>query len=831
MRIVPINEAEAIIEPFWDGGSSEHPKDKYSLLSEYIIDITPGFACAVTQDWYCVEVSIDSAQPEYTAVTMKRECDINVEDYDIFRVFASVPDSVKMTARACIDGQNITLIDNYAGINNTDEIDGAFSGEKMTRLELSFCTVANRPCSVILMWLGLSNHAAQKKMESRKSPFNAEWNAHISANSGKVTPDIGIYFDDDELIRIRSRVKKGNEKRTFDRIREEAVKDMSIIPEDIIGLFVPDPNEYCRRRDMKQKALADSMERLAFVGLVDENMEMSRMSVRMALSIAHCNNWCECIMGAFPGATWHCRSFTEEIYTRACAIVLDWAGYCMTPHGKQVVRDAIIMKGLPRIESDFKRMEYIRGMNQGIAFCTGRIIGLLALVQCYPRYRSLLLEAETDLHEMLDNYIHADSGTLEGISYWNYTIANAARALKALSKYYKVPFKEYLPEKFIKTGNYALGILSTAGDGTTFLNVGDAQMNQKIKPSLAAMFYEISQKDEWKYLYRTTSAGNQYEGDIYQIIFYTDGLEEGETYKLWENKNRFSVMKDIGYTSIVRRANNLGNILFFYCSGPLEQGHCQEDKGSFIIEAAGEVLAMDRGMTANYGNPETKYLKISEYHNLLFPENGNGRVLRQPADKPGGKLDSALYDGEMLFIASNQQNAWEEGAFDVNFRRIISPSPELFIIDDEIEMSEDREMSFIINSLYPVADEGNRFYVTANAAKLHIIPLNWEHEKVLIGVDGVDGSLNPVNRLRLRTKTGKKHRLLTAIEVLPVNATSSLIFGSDNDECLFIRKGDIRVSLNIERIQMTVVKVQDENLKTIQAICNKTDWRVRGGVK
>lgn len=81
---------------------------------------------------------------------------------------------------------------------------------------------------------------------------------------------------------------------------------------------------------------------LAFIGLLDRNVEMSLMAVRMALSAAHCEYWCQSIMGQFPGATWHHRSFTEEAYTSACALVLDWAGFCMTPFAKQILRDAIV---------------------------------------------------------------------------------------------------------------------------------------------------------------------------------------------------------------------------------------------------------------------------------------------------------------------------------------------------------------------------------------------------------------------------------------------------------------------------------------------------------
>ena len=61
MRIVPINDAEAIIEPFWDGGSSEHPDDKYAVLSEYSTRIAPDVRARVKQSWCAAEVVIEQA--------------------------------------------------------------------------------------------------------------------------------------------------------------------------------------------------------------------------------------------------------------------------------------------------------------------------------------------------------------------------------------------------------------------------------------------------------------------------------------------------------------------------------------------------------------------------------------------------------------------------------------------------------------------------------------------------------------------------------------------------------------------------------------------------
>ena len=67
------------------------------------------------------------------------------------------------------------------------------------------------------------------------------------------------------------------------------------------------------------------IENLAFVGLVENDLEMMRMAVRHALSVCHCEYWCESAMGVLPGATWHHRSFTENMYCKVISLVLDCA--------------------------------------------------------------------------------------------------------------------------------------------------------------------------------------------------------------------------------------------------------------------------------------------------------------------------------------------------------------------------------------------------------------------------------------------------------------------------------------------------------------------------
>jgi hypothetical protein len=765
MRIVPINEAEAIIEPFWDGGSSEHPTDKLSLLGQYAVTVDPAARARVAQAWCAVDVKIDRAEPGRTAVVMERDCDLAVGEYDIFRVFGSLPSWVRLTVATVIDGEERVLIDGVPGADTNDEFDGPFSGARLTHIRLQFAVTENRPASIVLMWLGLSNRAAQERMEARKSPYTPDWPGALEPKPRDLVPEIGIFFDAAGLAELREKIRVSPYREMFAALREGAEKLLDGAPEADIGYLIPKPDRrWCRNRDMGRKCTAHDMELLAFVSLVDENPAMSRLAARMALSAAHCDTWCESIMGVFPGATWHHRSFTEEIYCRGCALVLDWAGAYVTPYGKQVIRDAIAIKGLPRLESDFKRMEYIRHMNQGIVFSSGRIIGLLGLLTAHPRYAGLIEEAERDLHEMIGNYVHPDGGTLEGMGYWAYTFGSVMPLACALARYHGQTLADYATPALVKTGDYALAMLSTANGGATFLGINDAHNDSHLPPGLVAAYCRLSDRRGWKDLYAAMRKAGHLSGDIFHLIVAPAGEWPGAPLVY----PRFDVLPDVGQVSAVRHDPALGHVLFHLCSGPTHNGHFHQDKGAFILEVEGETLACDRGVTT-YDHPETGLIGIAARHNLLYPEHPAGILVYQPGHAFGGELIDAREEGGRIFLASDNTRAWEDGLCTVNIRRVASPASNLYLIDDEIEMSPAWAMSFRINSRFPMRREGGEVWIDGEKASLRIVPLNWSPAEVTIAVEGIDDHLRPVNLLRLLSAPSRAHRLLTAVEVVPAD--------------------------------------------------------------
>jgi hypothetical protein len=817
VKVVPINEAEAIIEPFWDPNLSE--------LEEYKVTVDHTAKGFVKQTWCSIEVYIEKALPGKTAISMERQCDIYLDGYNVIRVFASIPKWAQITLKVRIDGVYRTVINNARGGGTVDEFDGYVYGRHMTGIQMEFALTETQPACIQIFWLGLANSIMQKRMEKYKSPYTPDWPKMLRSSPGRLEPEIGIFFDDKEIYLLRQKVRNGYLKRTFNKLRLQAIKDMTINPEAEIGRFIPlGDRRWCRNRDMKRTCTAEIMERLAFVGLIDENPEMLKMAARMALSAAHCEYWCESFMGVFPGSTWHHRSFTEARYSKACAIVLDWAGSYLTPYGKEVIQDAIIMKGLPRIESDFKRMEYIREMNQGALFSLGRIIGLLSLLPSYPRYKSLLEDAEQDLREIIDRYVQDDGGTLEGMAYWNATFSSALQAFYALARYHNMAFEEYantIP-KLIKTSEYALSMLSITKNGTTYLPINDAKSDQPLDLGLVAAFCRITNEPEWKNLYALIMQADDFEPNIFQLIIAPSEIPVKYPIKT-AIKPKFAVFPVTGQVSSIREDPTLGYVHFHLCSGPTCPYHYHEDKGSFILEVNDETLAIDRGVTS-YDHPETSLISMANRHNLLCPKDSNGVFLRQPHYTLGGRITSALEVDNAIFLCSDNTNAWNNGLFRENIRRIFSPAPDLFFIDDVVELNNPSAMVFLLNSLYPIVKEKGRFRVYGKKALLDIFPVDWVPHEEKVATYGIDCHLRPVNVLQLETEVAKSHNLLTVAQITSTYHPKSSWQFKKNGARITAIKGQHEVSLSREDSDLVIV-VKKEN-RILRARCQGNMWKI-----
>ncbi len=760
MRLQRINYAEAVIEAFFDGSDSDHSTHRISPLSHYRITASDPASVFAEQSWCGANLTMNGGAPAW--IELERDCGVPIIGFDRLRIFSAVPTTVFETIRAQVDGQWQTLCEHLPGTDLSVERDYPISGNRLEKLSIRLEHDGSQDRGVLYKWIGLTDTARESAMLALTSEFPPDWEDMLLPE-GDFEPRIGIYFDNNELESIRRRVREKPLREIYETLRNQAEAHLNDEPEKDIGECIPHPdNRWARTRDLQKTGHHETMIVLAFVGLIEKHPAMMKMAVRMALSAAFCTHWSEGgVMGLLNGAPWHHRSFTEECFCRGCALVLDWAGGWLTSHGRETILDAIIMKGLPRIESDFKRMEYIRTMNQGIVFSSGRIFGLLACAHDYPRYKNQVLEAERDLLEMIDGYVLPDGGTPEGPSYWDYTFSHAMPILYVLSRFHGTSFRDSMTPVLEKTGLHSLMQLSVTGNGAGSMPVNDAGKHC-YSPVLMAAYASLTGREDYANLMALSMNVVKATGmtALNLIILSPETVPNVENYV---QEGHFS-LPDLGQTRIIRPDETCGRIGLSFFTGMADIGHFHMDKGSFILETQKEALLIDRG-TLPYSHPDNMLAQMPEYHNLLFPELSGTRVRQKPT-REGAYLVRSTYENGMFEAVGDITRAWTDERILKNTRRIVSKDVRVYLIEDEMEFTEDAPVSFLLNTLFPCEVDGNAVLIRGDYSTVRVEAENWTPANVECGLFGVDGNLRPAWRIVLRASAAKRHRLTTRITVL-----------------------------------------------------------------
>ena len=775
MQLRYINDAEAVIEPFYNGHQAADGT-RYDVWAPYTITWDANATGTMGEGG---RIRIDEGPADAPALILERACDVPIDTFDGMKFFLSLASQLSLTLKARIDGEQHTLIDGVTGENGDVELDGPLPGDRLEAIRIELTKHAPDVAVAELQWLGVVDRAAETRLESRRYNFSADWPGLLTERDTSAAPRLGLLLDEADVPTLRQRIAQPHLQPHYDALRRKAQQLMAIEPEAHIGDYTPGANRpHQRRRDKgRQTFLQGNMDVLAFVGLVEDDAAMSRRAARMALAMAHCRWWIPSIAGVVNGP----RAFHAGWIVRAMPLVLDWAGHMLTPHGQEVLRDSMVRKALPIIENDFMRYESIRHMNQGPMHSVGRILMYLSLVKTYPRYETFVSIAEQDLFEMIENVIQPDGGTKEGMGYWH-IVGDCLTVLYALARHRGVPWSEYVPERILRTGDFALGMRSTMGDGLSYLPwnaVGKGQQLPRIEPRIAAMFSRLSNDARWSAAYRKTlQAVDDPKPDLFHLLMAPDSVPSAEE----PARPTLEAFADVGQASSVRDGDTLDAVHLHVCSGPSKGGHSQQDKGSFMIEAAGEMLAIDRG-SVPYGDPAHVAMADAGWHNLLCPEDARGSALKQDRHNDGGRLTSAEQHDDAVFLVSDNKDAWPDGLFAFNERRFVSPTADLIVIDDDVTLNEAHAVSFRLNATCPIEqrDDG-AWWIIGERAALCVQPLNWSPGDATVVQAGVDYQYRPVHLLRLGVGAAAWHRLVTAIQVVPVGAAAKWHVTGDADQ-------------------------------------------------
>lgn len=799
---VALNEAEAIIEPFWDERLS--PLRHYALRNlrgperavtapESASSVTtigdkpeapPAFGplppdqVRASQFWCFVTLAWDRPTGTQPAdqragtplLAFTRDLRVDLTGHDRLVVRAACPKHVILTLHATVDGVEQTVFAAEPGRGSAHEYEGRVRGTTLERIRLEVASARDGADEVWLYWIGCAHARRRRTMLARPVPFTAEWANWLRPEGAPVDfqPRFGLYFNAAELEAIRRKALSPLYRPLMDQLRAQARAAMSDprTPESQVGASLASGDIWAiqsRERDAKTRSFHIDAPVCAFVGLIDRDPACLRFAARIAVAIAHTTHWAPHFMQSFPGSTWDTRAFPEAHVTAGIALALDWAGSWFTPNGEHLVRYAIATKGLPRIREAFLQYEYMWNCNQHHMIALGRILGLLVLNQSWPRTLADIDVFERDLYEIIDRYIQSDGSTHEGVGYWSNSFRASLPALSALARLRGKDMRSMVPEKLRSMDRYIASLLSTAGEAGSYLPIADT-VGDTVAADAIGMLAAALDAPLWQGLLadalkrgKTVKRDWTFDG-VFTVIHGPEQAPEAAV-----ELPAFMKLAKAGTVSSFRRLG--ADAVRLFLVGAMENaGHCHRDKGSFILEAGGELFATDRGAVPYEDAANLPFMKSEVAHNLVVPL-GCGQ--RNPSPHAADWI--AEGDGLALRAAIDTSRTWYEPV--VACRRTIhSPTPDRIEIVDEIELAEPLPVSFYLHSPLPMRAGTGKSTVKGTRFKLEITAA-WATTAAAKRC-GVNWCYTPINRLELASAPARSHRLVTVLRLKPAAPSS-----------------------------------------------------------
>ena len=767
MRPHPVNPAESVIAAFFDPGLS--PVDEWTLVPG------PGTRGLRKVHNYTVCYGWDHAEPGIPAFTWSWEGELDLAGYDGLFLQAAFPGTATLTLSACADAK-WQIVTSARGCDTHDDYTGQFTGSRLQALRIELVPSGSSAGAFAAFYLGAHNARKLQDWLAYENPtvYPAEWPEFIKpeAEWGAYSPTLELSVGSGELDGLRAKIGRAPYLSLAKALRAEAHEACSDTPERRIRRYVPcgpQPYAYSARQRDRGMPFWSAMDQCAFFGLIDREPALVKMAARLLLSMAHCRNWTESLVEHdFPGSAMNWRSFYHNLACLAAVNTLDWIGFALTDHAKEVLLHDLFFKALAPLEHDFARYEYIYHMNQAVVFSYGRIAAILALAPSWPRMGREIAKAREDLDETSREIISADGGYGEGPGYYSGVMFYMLGSYLLLGRHLGAAPRDLVPPGVIKGADYFGTFVSTSG-GAARLPLSDGG-GVELPSDWLAMFAHVTGDPRWNGL-----LASRLESDMRPIL-------EGVASRVWKGSSvrtliygpeelqhraamvpGFRIHADSGHATSARETPS-GTVRLHLSGSSAAEGHSHADKGAIVLEAMGVTLLADRG-TPVYSDPITSIIKETRWHNALTVEAEDGGELSQINPCPAAVCPTGSGDARELHLRVDVTPAWGDPVRSMA-RSIDSDDPLRLTVRDTVELSSPRRVMFHLHSHYAVSPDGPSAALISSPACRLRVSWRWRGTIASAAADLKDGEGRTVYHLAIRSEAAAFHDLTTALEVL-----------------------------------------------------------------
>ncbi|HRI83278.1 MAG TPA: heparinase II/III family protein, partial [Opitutaceae bacterium] len=560
-----------------------------------------------------------------------------------------------------------------------------------------------------IYWMALQSTGRLPAHHAQWSGYDERWENYLQPENfdPKFEPAHGLLLDNAELEKVRATFAGSG---LADSLREAAEDARRVPPERLIGQYVNfwNSNQLRRERD-HGKVITIHGANAAQAGLLFKDKALCRLAARFALSIAHCERWDDSFVCFMPGSTWEQRSFVQSICVFECALILDLCGEWFTPLGRQLILRRIAEEGIGNLNFCGWWWEYIFHCNQLAWFAPGRILGYLLLERTMPargegypvpspsRVAPYTELAVQDLVESLNRCLLPDGGYVEGPTYFTWVARQAFVALHLYARARGQALGELMPPAMRATALMAEVLFST-DDNQDVIPVCDAMF---AFPEALAHLAAFMPNSHWVTIYRKQLRRAGASPSLLAMALEPQIPAAGPALR------PFVDMPATGMTCSVRR---LGSeyVKLFLMGNKAGAGHTHEDKGSFVLEFAGDTFAADFGVT-DYSNPIVEELKTAQRHNMLTPWSADTRP--QPERPVNADIRADGRGDATAFHATMDATAGWKGWFQRWHRTWDSPTPDTLTITDNWAVERGEGVVFHWTTPLPIRQAGNTVIV------------------------------------------------------------------------------------------------------------------------
>jgi hypothetical protein len=716
-RIVPVSGGDAIVEAFWDRHLGALPKWKIASQNP---------KAEATQQWSMITLKWTAAGAG-EGPTIERAYaggGVALAPYSQLVLSAGLPKGSKVTLNAETDAGPVTK-EFVCEVGHTDQFVLPLPGAKsLYKVGITFGAAAPGPVSANLLWLGLRDPQVAEIEAAR-------WKSFTEQPMGlfiRDTPDPASAAPLYNLLCSKAGFEEAKkDAAAAGTMRLQLEPAITLEPHLTGGA---NQNLFGRRTKSGDRLtqaftftksdgtkgtmwLIDAAQKAAIAGDQQALREVAKAAVQIAL-IPH---WDVDFITEFPDSSWDQRCFAQAQVCEALSVSFDLAGSFMTPAARELILRRLAEDGLGNINFNVWKNPYIFTCNQLPVFSVGRlaIYSLLEKQSGWGHLKPYNDLAFAELNESLALNFLPDGGFPEGSGYLAYTLDNALPALAIYANARNKPFTELLPPLLSKTDDYIEAHRSMEKPNQLIV-VGDMQ-GGPFAPVSASVLSVMSK-------IRPGGASAR------MLAAFTPAQRQNNT-KLWAlpspdlsgvDPNSYEPFVNLPDNGIAASTRAIGDLLtkLVVIGGPAKAGHNHEDRGSFVLEFAGETFAADPG-GLSYSDATATAMKHAQNHNMLVPvvKTGNRPAPSNPASV--AVIPEATGDATAFNATINSGVLWS-GFYKSWKRTFTSPSASEIAIKDDYELTNGDGVEFLWHTPLPVKNENGQIIITGARGRAVITP-------------------------------------------------------------------------------------------------------------